>query len=532
MSRSAALLRLLGGVACIAVCAFLYVHKPPSPDQSIFDYIGWVGSQGGRYYVDVAEQNFPGEMLLHEVAIRMFGARLWAYRAIDFCVLCMGAGALWYLLRSRVSGVGAAAGALAYVVGYVSSNPWMSGQRDAVATNLLLVAGAALRWRIRGGGGWLIGCVGAVFFVAMLLRPTFGLFALPLVWIDRVTAGDSGRSLRRTVVDTGGVAGVALVLAALCAGWGVAGGSLDDFADQAILFNVQSYAEGHSATDTLGRLHTVGVHYLWFLPAAVVGLAGTWGARGAPPGVSIVAALFPLGVVSAIVQNKGFAYHLAPILPPVFAFCGVASWSFVGRLIERSAERRPHVVLRGVFVILATAGLMAQVRTLGPQIRFLVGYDSYRQMLAREPADGLSWEEMTDAAEYVRDGASSDDTILVWGRAVSLHLMAERRSPSRFITHGMLLLAAEPFPRSEAWSTEFVDAMVTRPPRYIFLQEVGGLLDFGDRISSNPNRRVVEHLRHVVTTEYDLQKKFGQWRAFRRRDVGAPHDASPAVVGD
>lgn len=383
-----------------------------------------------------------------------------------------------------------------------------------------------------GGGGWLIGLVGAAFFAAMLLRPTFGLFALALVWIDRATARDSGRSLRRTIADTGGVAGAALALAGAFVGWAIVRGSLDDFADQAISFNVQAYAEGHSAADTLGRLRTVGVHYLWFLPAAVAGVVGLRCAPGAPPGVAIVAALFPLGVVSAIVQNKGFAYHLASILPPVFAFSGVTSWSFVRQLIERPAGKRLHVVVNGVCVALAAVGFVAQLRTLGPQIRYLVGNDSHRQLLAREPADGLSWEEMQDAAEFIRDGSSADETILVWGRAVSLHLMAGRRSPSRFITHGMLLLAAEPFARSEAWSTEFVDATLTRPPRYIFLQEVGGLLDFGDRISSNPNRRVVEHLRRLVTTEYTLQKKFGQWRAFRRRDDGTRRDEAPAVDGN
>ena len=62
----------------------LYALFPPNPDQQLFDYIGWVASTGGRLYVDVVEQNWPGAMWLHTLAIELFGPTLWASRALDY----------------------------------------------------------------------------------------------------------------------------------------------------------------------------------------------------------------------------------------------------------------------------------------------------------------------------------------------------------------------------------------------------------------------------------------------------------------
>lgn len=47
-------------VAWLAFSAFLgnmYAHVPPNPDQSIFDYIGWICAEGGVPYRDAGDES-------------------------------------------------------------------------------------------------------------------------------------------------------------------------------------------------------------------------------------------------------------------------------------------------------------------------------------------------------------------------------------------------------------------------------------------------------------------------------------------
>ena len=41
-----------------SVLGLLYANLPPNPDQSIFNYIGWVWIGGGVPYADAADVNF------------------------------------------------------------------------------------------------------------------------------------------------------------------------------------------------------------------------------------------------------------------------------------------------------------------------------------------------------------------------------------------------------------------------------------------------------------------------------------------
>ncbi len=47
-----------------AVLSALYLRLPPSPDHVTYDYIGWMVSEGAVLYRDVADSNWPGQMLI------------------------------------------------------------------------------------------------------------------------------------------------------------------------------------------------------------------------------------------------------------------------------------------------------------------------------------------------------------------------------------------------------------------------------------------------------------------------------------
>jgi len=505
---------------CLGILMALYVHKPPNPDQGIFDYIAWIGSMGGRYYADVAEQNFPGEMILHQLAFSLFGFKIWAYRALDFLIAVMGGTALYGLLRSGTGNIAALSGSAFYLAGYVSSNGWMSGQRDVVAANMLLFVGYCFLRRLQGSRRFCIVPLGLMLFFAILLRPTYLLFAIELSVIDISLRKQYSRHIGTCLIDAA-LAGLLLIVpAALMTGWAARAGSLSAFWDQVILFNTQAYEDGRSRVDTIAMLASnIGGYYL-LIPGAMVAFLrlGKLNRRGAL--LWILSGLVLLSLASSLVQNKGFGYHLGAMLPPLYGLAGVSVWMACEAFIDRRRKPSGFVASMAFIAAIGLAGLLLQLKTLGPQIRFLLGREQYLEMMSREYGgqEGFTWADLYEAADYARGATGSDEDVLVWGRPVSINVLARRRSPSRFITCGMLLLAEPPFVRSDAWKREFLGMLAVRPPRLVFITNPG--LDTGaTSLTRNSNEASIQNaLTEALATRYDYIKAFGSLGLYRLRN--------------
>jgi len=513
------LLQWVLGICLVMVMMSLYIHKPPNPDQGIFDYIAWVGVTGGQYYVDVAEQNFPGEMMLHEVAFRLFGINVWAYRALDFLILVLASSALYGLLRTGGYGIGALFGAAFYLVGYVSSNGWMAGQRDVVAANLLLIVGYFFVRRLKGESRLWIVPLGIILFLSLLVRPTYLLFAVGLSAMDIGLMKRHSRSLSTCLFDALLVVAVLVACTVVMLSWGAYRGSLPSFWEQVIQFNTQAYKAGHSSLDTLMKLAANLSGYMLFMPAIVLAIAQTGRGRRREAPFLILIGLFLLSLVSAIAQNKGFGYHLGAMLPPFFGLAGVTVWMAIEAIINRQGQPGWRIALFIVCAALGLFGLLLQMKTMGPQIRYLLGRETYIEMMAREYGgqEGFTWADMLAAADFARNTTGPEETALVWGRPVSINLLARRRSPSRFITHGMLLLARPPFEKSDAWLQEFRNVFARNPPRLVFIPDSEGgsgksILSVDGGVDS-----VAGILDEALLNRFEYVKAFGSMGVYRRR---------------
>ena len=507
----------LVGLIGLVAAGYLYAHKPPNPDQAIFDYIGWIGSEGGHYYKDVAEQNFPGEMLLHDFAFRIFGTHYWAYRTLDYLLLLVGAASLVGLLKRAGQGTAAWAAGAAYVIGYISSNGWMAGQRDPVAANLLLMAAYLFVLRLRGRGRGVIAPIGPVLFLALLLRPTFVMYVVALPVLDFWWRKETGRKPGTRILDTLIIVGAMVGCLGILLGWGAAVGSLPDFREQAIQFNVQAYQAGHSRMDTALRLlGGIGV-YVWFLPAMIAALA--WmraGERKAAP-IVLLLGLAALSLVSALVQNKGFGYHLGAILAPVFALAGLGMWRAANRLSQWRTVAAWQTALALAVFLLPVAGYLKQVKSLGPQLRLLFRIETESRMLDRETSGqaGLSWGQIAQLSAYARENTGPDETILVWGRPVGIHLLAKRRSSTRFITSGMLLLARPPFTGASKWIAEFDAMLARRAPRLVMIEAQDGVPVFNPLDTGAGEHPMVKSLREAIRDRYRFVRAYGSMQIFR-----------------
>ena len=83
------------------VLCLLWLKVEPSPDQAQFDYMGWMATMGQPFYAGSFDMNWPGGMLLHEAAIRLFGPVLWSWHMLDFLLMqCATIAAAVFLWRA------------------------------------------------------------------------------------------------------------------------------------------------------------------------------------------------------------------------------------------------------------------------------------------------------------------------------------------------------------------------------------------------------------------------------------------------
>ena len=197
-------------------CAILYAQIPPNPDQMELNYAGWRMLHGERPYVDVVSCNWPGSLWMHMGAIAAFGNRLTAWRIADaLLMLATVAGAGWFL-RSAFDSLTAAIFVIFYPVLFYAGG-WLTGQRDFVATHLILLA-AAIHWKAWQSGNWRwqIGA-GVCAAYAGLVKPPFFLALPVLLGVGSVmgrSRGVRGRTRMSHAISMMTTVAVVVVLAA------------------------------------------------------------------------------------------------------------------------------------------------------------------------------------------------------------------------------------------------------------------------------------------------------------------------------
>jgi hypothetical protein len=463
----------------VVAAGLLYTKIPPSPDQQIFDHIGWMGSNGATYYVDVVEQNWPGKMMIHEWAIELFGVHSWTFRAFDYLWMLIGLAMMSELLRAEGRRVAAATLVLIYPIMYVCAGAWFSGQRDVVAAHVLFVSAAVFAHRLRGGGAWLALVAGLAIAGAALIRPTYLSFLPGLFLIDLVLHWKDSRSFRMILIDGGLVAastfgGLAAVLI-----WGWEAGTLPAWYQQTIQFNLQAYQDPGTLVESIQRQFGWVIRsWSWYFAFSLAGISTLIRLPGRTVAFGLTLGIMGVGLLSAIVQKKGLGYHLGAWLPALGI--GVAVWlDYTIRLFKTRPRSVLGLVLAPLCIAITFAGLGSKVRATLLTI------------------EGDSIEE--DIAAYVREHTRTDDYILVWSRRVGIYPLAGRQPTTRFVTVGMLKLATPPFRGASEWQAEFLAELNEKPPALIVISSSMGLL-VGETQSEVALRNLIETQFHFVRT--------------------------------
>lgn len=452
-------------VSAPALC-LLYMMMPPSPDQAQFDYMAWMSMQGLPYYAQSFDMNWPGAMVLHELGVRLFGVHAWTWRLTDF--LLMEGLALLIALFIRRAGFALAPFVFLAIFPmlYITGGFWLVGQRDIIATGFLLAACALVMPGGRAEGA-KIAAAGALIACAVLIRPTFLSFLIGVMALEALPLrSPAPRGITR-LARVGALAlGFAVPVLAIVAA-GAALGNLDDWYAQSIEFSLSVYSGDppQSLTGTAKQLFLSSWHWLTALGA--LGLI-LWVARdGLGHGPVLVVGAGLTIVVSYIVQNKGFGYHLGGFLTILTLLLAIAA----GRLIalrNGAAGRRSRLGLTAALALTLVVILGGTAKKLSGMSGAMADLAAGRFALIDIP--GRLREDDRRAMIALIEEGNPQDRMVQYGIMYEIPYRAQRRPSFRFINANAFDLMSDAYANYAAWTAEVADGLRAHPPAFVLLE--------------------------------------------------------------
>jgi hypothetical protein len=425
-------------------------------DQGIFQYVAWAVRHGARDYGDVRDVNGPLTHLVHIVFQLLGGADEHRFRVLDLTITsvtyALAGACLPGLSRTRGDrapgfterAAWAFAGWVILGAQYMHYIFWDQAQRESFF-DWFMVSSVAVQLYAESREptrrtGLLLGLAGALSVIPWFGKPTYALFTFAQVATLLI---DPDFALPRRARLSSYVAGAALgaltQLAYLFAFADVRAFLRIYFVDVPALYrfiwprtplDILSLS-GYATTSALAIVTSVAMIGLIVdrqLPARTLGVA-----------------LTPLaGLVSVVVQAKGFPYHFHPVSAGLYLewlVIVVWLWERHGRGSREPdgprgiTELLPFAAAAALALAVATGVQLSShltnhwILTKGvtPELRASRDYFAYFRTVDYSP-----WE-LREAARYLRDHTGPDDRVQEYGMDPYLLFLAERRSATPYI---------------------------------------------------------------------------------------------------
>jgi len=509
-------LQASAAASVLVLCGLLYSSLPPSPDQWLLDYTGWMITRGAVPYVTFVDGNWPAGHWLHALSVWLFGTTLYAWRIFDFLLMtgCAIAGAhLVRLLWGRAAGLWML---FLYPCLYIVNGPWFAGERDLAAANVqLIVLGAywqgittrRLRWQIVAGLG--------VAFCG-LIKPTFLLLGGVLVLHAAIGAVCGRWSVRDAVahVATAGAAS----LAGLALGFGalaLQGASLESFFDAAVRSVTVRYGNDVSGISEsvrhLVEAYRVSWHWIGAGGAASLAFHLRVGGRKDLPINILFPVVWAAGAASYFAQGQALYYTLGPMwAATVPILCGGLGAATDGIHTSRGWRRAALILCLALTVGLTGKKLLGAYEG---SLRWWSGQLTDEEYYARWlVGDGIDVATALALSAELSQRVDPGSTILVWGRANAINVLAQRPQPTRF--HHFVTVARSylPVDIAERWNRWFEEDLEKNKPSYCLVNP-----EFLEG-ASEPRPRATLFLEGYLRDNYTPIRKVGPSTLYERRE--------------
>jgi hypothetical protein len=392
-------------------------------DQGIFQYVAWAVRQGDVLYRDIRDVNGPVVTMVHIVFQWLGGEDEHRFRSLDLLFTGLSFAIAGALIASKARLGERLAWALAAWTAcsaqYLTYGFWDTAQRESFMDWFVLVSlalwSAADETRSRKGT-ILIAMAGMTSFIPWLGKPTFALFTLSQV---AALLFERDRRRRLAVFLAGGAVGVLVPFVFMLAVADLRAWFRITFVDVPAMYrfiwprpaSVILTLPGYMSTCVLAALTSAGM----------IGLIAR---RILPPRMLPIAAMPVLGVVSMLVQAKGFPYHFHPItLGTTFAWVATAA---------ALRNRWPLVTMVGATAIGVHAALLIRWAPYPPLPAPGEDLDSGARLAYFDRVDFFP-EQFRQTAARVQTATKPTDRVQTYGMDAYLLFLARRLSATPYI---------------------------------------------------------------------------------------------------
>ena len=520
---------------CIPMLA-LTIIRPFGFDNAMYQTMALEMQRFGRVpYLGTWDQNFPGIVYIHYLAILLFGTSDLSLRIFDVIVQFLFAIFLYRFWSRWLRPKTAALVSVLYIAYYVSGGGLLLAERD-VYSGMLIVVGLECLLRAREGRGgstiWIL-LAGLLEGVNLLLRPTAlastGILAVGFLLTSegKFTYDKWPQVLLFTIVS---IVPFGLVLAY----YAEITGGLREFYLATIRWNLDLYASQDSGLIRLGLQFLRRAFLVPFAIYAVMqgGNMSEFFTRSVTRREGIVyASLTLVLLLSAIAMRKYFDYHFAPFFILLMPLPALGIERFVSRF--RTSLARDYALILSLYAatFLAYAprapfacGLAITMKRKPMELSYAAQYP--------DPYWGARPERA--AERYLNSLLNRTGRVEICSFTTNLQLHLGREPAGRYIQSLAIAYRTDPEdagpPRYTSyqlrWQREYVDSLQTLRPRFIVLARRTHIFSFDDVYDDF--LKYLPRFDSLLAASYRYDTAFGGYQIFRIRTDTAGHFAAIA----
>jgi hypothetical protein len=389
-------------------------------DQGIFQYIAWAARAGDRLYADVRDVNGPLVPLVHAIFQALGGADEHRFRILDLFVTALSfafAGACLPRIvgeRAKIdAALWAASGFGVLMAQYLAYGFWDTAQRESFFDWFVL---ASVALQAASDRPRALALSGAFSLLPWLGKPTYAVFTI----VQAIAIGlGADRRNRMGRFALGGICGLAIPLVYLLAYGDLRAWARITFVDVPTMYRFIWPRPASAILSMPGYTSTAVIAIV--VAAVLLALI----AIRALPVRAVPIALYPvIGLLSVIVQAKGFPYHFHP----------VTLGSTYGALLAIAciASRRPAIGWAGV-ALAAAVSVRASIHARNAPYASPPEHPFGEEHLALYERVDFFPVALRQAAAFLDAHTGPNDRVQTYGMDPYVLFLARRRSATPYI---------------------------------------------------------------------------------------------------